>query len=72
MHVVTKMNETFFPNTTDQQNKIILRRCNLCNEKFPAAAYERFCPGCRSGSEELKFSDWLPDLDHDHYEKLSA
>lgn len=57
------------PILIEQKNKFFLRQCNICNEKFQANFYERFCPSCRHENEELKFSDWLPDLDIDEYYK---
>lgn len=71
MESISKINNSYVQISVDKKNRIFLRCCNLCNEKFQGTALERFCQTCR-GSEELKFSDWLPDLEFEQYLKLSA
>lgn len=71
MQTISKINNSYVQISVDQKNKILLRCCNLCNEKFQGTAFERFCHNCRE-SEELQFSDWLPDLEFDKYQKISA
>jgi hypothetical protein len=40
------------------------RICNLCARNFvPLTAFDRYCPNCKSGSELLKFSEWLPEAE---------
>ena len=39
------------------------RKCNVCSRWFrPHTVFERYCSGCKVGSELLKFSEWLPEL----------
>lgn len=71
MQSISKINNSPVQIAVDQKNKIFLRCCNLCSEKFHGTAFERFCHTCRE-SEELQFSDWLPDLEFDKYQKVSA
>jgi len=52
---------------------LILRRCNLCSNKFRQhTVFDRFCESCRQNNERFKFSEWLPNLDADLAEKVAA
>jgi hypothetical protein len=49
------------------------RVCNICAELFkPRTVFDRYCPNCKTGSEMLKFSEWLPEMSPSVQEKLSA
>jgi hypothetical protein len=40
------------------------RICNLCSRTFvPLTAFDRYCPNCKSGSDLLKFAEWLPEVE---------
>lgn len=49
------------------------RPCSLCGAEFnPQTLFDRFCPHCKMKSELLRFSEWLPEVDADIQEKISA
>ena len=49
------------------------RFCNIYMEPFkPRTVFDRYCPICKTGSEMLKFSEWLPEMSPSIQVKLSA
>jgi hypothetical protein len=49
------------------------RKCNLCAEDFlTGSVFDRYCPTCKQESELLKFSEWLPVIDGELSQKISA
>ncbi len=49
------------------------RPCNLCERKFePRNAFVRFCSACRERDELLRFNEWLPQIEEEIVEKMSA
>ncbi len=50
-----------------------LRLCNICAREFtPQTVFVRYCATCKSESEVLKFSEWLPEVGQVIQEKISA
>jgi hypothetical protein len=49
------------------------RTCNLCSHQFePRTVFDRFCCSCKHGDELLRFAEWLPELNAEAEELLTA
>jgi hypothetical protein len=50
-----------------------IRRCNLCSHDFsPRTIFDRYCTSCKTQSEVLRYSEWLPEFDGGVGERLPA
>lgn len=69
----TKIQDVHVPKLKLRDQRMRPRLCNLCTNEFKLrTVFDRYCVSCKEENELLRFSEWLPEIDAEITERLSA